>query len=43
MVWGPVDEDFAPYMAQIDDLDSNVADLEEVVQKLDEYTKRLGE
>ena len=29
-------------MAQIDELDSNVADLEEVVQKLDEYTQRLG-
>ena len=34
-------EDFRPYMDQIDELDSNVADLEEVVQRLDEYTQRL--
>ena len=42
LICNMTDEDFKPYMEQIDELDTNVSQLEEVVTQLDEYTKRLG-
>lgn len=35
-------EQFLPYLEQINQIETGVADLEHVVKMLDEYTKRLG-
>eukprot|EP00741_Cyanophora_paradoxa_P018369 tig00000204_g17736.t1 len=35
------EEEFKPYLAQIDEIDRNVGELEVVVARLDEYTRRL--
>lgn len=36
------DKEFDPYLKKIDEIDSNVNELEHTVQLLDDYTKRLG-
>jgi hypothetical protein len=35
------DQDFQPYLQQIDDIEAGVTDLEQTVMLLDDYTKRL--
>lgn len=37
------DQDFQPYLKQIDEIETGVTELEQTVLLLDEYTKRLGE
>jgi hypothetical protein len=37
------DEEFKPYLAQIEEIEKNVTELEKAVQMLNEYSKRLGE
>ena len=39
----PSDDEFLPYIYQIDELDKTTKSLEETVKQLDEYTKRLGD
>lgn len=36
-----IDAAFEPFLAQIDEIDSSVKELEETVQLLDQYTARL--
>lgn len=37
-----LDDSFAPYLEQIDQIDENVTQLEEATRQLDDYSKRLG-
>ena len=40
--WPYLDKEFEPYVQKINQIDTNVTELERTVQLLDEYTKRLG-
>ena len=42
-LFGCLDEGFAPYLEQIDQIEENVNQLEEATKQLDEYSKKLGE
>ena len=40
-VRGAADETFTPYLEQIDQVDQNLAALEQATKEIDEYSKRL--